>query len=379
VSARIRPRRAYSRARPPIVPDSATSEDGGQGEGDRGASLQSGSRSGPLRPGALEFASGDPCMKGLITLAGEGSRMLPWTRGLRKELLPLYDRGVGGEPVLKPVANFVVETLLDAGLRDIVLVIGGQDGGAAVRNYFTVDREFLARHARSSDRVSEVRAVYRRLGKARLRFAVQPEPKGFGDAVLRAQPALGPSPFVLHAGDAVLLERRRGHVPSLLATARERDDLDAVLFVRKVPNPRGYGVVEGRVEGREGGLRRLRVTAIQEKPARPRSRWAATALYSFSPGIFRALRKVARERPTEELELTSGIQQLLEDGGSVAALVLDPRFADWRSVGSPQGYLRAIRRTYAIARSGKAFGRRRPTVSSPAGPAARRALAPERA
>lgn len=123
--------------------------------------------------------------------------MLPLTRGLRKELLPLCDWGIDGAPVMKPVANFVLETLIGAGISDVVLVVGGQDGGTAVQNYFTIDREFLARLADKPERLREIRAVYERLEKVRLRFAVQNEPRGFGDAVLRAQPFLGTSPFVL--------------------------------------------------------------------------------------------------------------------------------------------------------------------------------------
>lgn len=295
-------------------------------------------------------------MRGILTLAGEGSRMLPWTRGLRKELLPLCDRGFNGGPVLKPVANFVLETLIDAGINDVVLVVGGQDGGASVQNYFTIDREILARLADKPERLREIRALYERLENVRLRFAVQGEPRGFGDAVLRAQPFIGANPFVLHAGDAVLLERHRGHIPALLGKLRDRDDLDAVLLVRKVPNPRQYGVVVGRVVGREGDLRRLQVTGMEEKPLHPRSGWAATAVYCFSPRVFGALKTVAFQHPEQELELTAGIQELLRTGGTVAALVLDPRFADWRSVGSPEGYVRALRRTYTIARTGRAFG-----------------------
>lgn len=282
--------------------------------------------------------------------------MLPWTRGARKELLPLYDRGVDGAPVLKPVANLALETLIAAGLQDVVLVVGGQDGGASVQAYFTIDREFLARHAHHAQRLANIAKVYHTLQSVRLRFAVQPEPRGFGEAVLRAEPFLGNGPFLLHAGDAVLLERRRGYVPALLGQVLERDDLDAVLFVRRVADARRYGVVEGRPDGREGGLRRLAVTGMEEKPKRPRSRWAATAVYAFSPRIFHALRQVEREDPTAELELTAGVRTMLREGASVAALVLDRRYADWRSVGSPEGYRRALNRTYSIARSGTAFG-----------------------
>src|ERR1700674_4567784 len=100
-------------------------------------------------------------MRGVLTLAGEGTRMLPWTRGLRKEFLPLYDRSPTGAPVLKPVAHLVLESMIDAGVQDVTLVVGAKDL-AFVQNYFTVDREFLDRHAHQPDRLKETRRFYTR-------------------------------------------------------------------------------------------------------------------------------------------------------------------------------------------------------------------------
>lgn len=273
--------------------------------------------------------------------------MLPWSRGLRKEFLPIYDHGQNGTPILKPMAHRVLETLVGAGATDVVLVVQARDL-AVVQNYFTVDREFLLRHNHHSDRLEETREFYRTLAHLRLRFAVQSEPMGFGDAVLQAEPFVGHHPFLLHASDAVLAEKHRGAVPKAMGALREHEDLDAVLLVRRVEHPTRYGVVEGSWEGRFHGHRRLAVTAMEEKPARPRSNWAATAIYAFSPRLFDALRAVARDRPTE-LEVTAGIQRLLHDGGRVAALVLD-RPTEWRSVGSPEGYLRALRLTHRESR-----------------------------
>ena len=288
-------------------------------------------------------------MHGVLTLAGEGSRMLPWSRGLRKEFLPLFARGARGPPVLKPVANLAFETLVGAGARDLVLVVGGPDGGATARSFFRVDRQLLARNRGRAERLAETTRLYRALTRSQVRFAQQPVPRGFGDAVLRAAPFVGSAPFLLHAADAVLLERSPGRILALMAALRDREELDAVLLVRRVPNPRNYGVVEGELVGREHGFRRLRVSRMEEKPDRPRSSWAATAVYCLTSRVLTELRQARRESPGAELELTTGIVRMLSAGARVEALVLDPRYGEWKSVGSPEGFVRALRRTRRIA------------------------------
>jgi len=288
-------------------------------------------------------------MRGLLTLAGEGTRMLPWTRGLRKEFLPLYGRSNGGPPVLKPVAHLVLETMVGAGVTDITLVVGAKDR-AFVQQYFTVDRAFLERNAHHPDRLRETERFYRTLSRLRIRFAIQPAPRGFGDAVLVARPQLGGEDFLLHAADAILLERTPGALLGRLARLRDAEGLDAVLVVRRVADPRRYGVVEGEPLPRFEGVRRLRVTAMEEKPSRPRSSWAATATYCFTPRIFDGLEAVRRARRPRELELTDAVRWLIGHGGRVEALVLSPGVGEWWSVGSPDGYVRALRRTERAVR-----------------------------
>jgi len=290
-------------------------------------------------------------MRGVLTLAGEGTRMLPWTRGLRKEFLPLYDRGTDDVPVLKPVAHLALETLVDAGVSDVTLVVGAKDL-AFVQGYFSVDSDFLDRHARHSERLRETERFYDTLRKLRLRFAVQSAARGFGDAVLQAQPFVEEHPFLLHAADALLLEPHRGALPARMGRLLVREHLDAVLLVRPVPNPTRYGVVEGIPDGRFEGTRRLKVTGMEEKPAHPRSKWAATAIYAFSPRLFGALRTVERRDHPKELEVTDAIRELLAEGRPVAALVLTGAAGEWRSVGSPEGFARALRRTETRVRRG---------------------------
>ncbi len=297
-------------------------------------------------------------MRGVLTLAGEGTRMLPWTRGLRKEFLPLFDPSDGGAPVLKPVAHLVLEAMVAAGVDDVTLVAGAKDL-AFVQNYFTVDRDFLSRHAHQAERLHETRRFYDTLARVRLRFAVQPSPRGFGDAVLHAEPYVGHESFLLHAADAILIETNRGSLLRRMADLRKAEDLDAVLLVRRVADPRRYGVVEGRRAAPHRGLRRLEVTGMVEKPERPRSTWAATAVYAFSPRLFGALHAVADAHRPAELEVTDAVRWLIEHGGRVEALVLGPHDGEWRSVGSPEGYLRALRRTRSLAQRAPAARSRR--------------------
>ena len=288
-------------------------------------------------------------MRGVLTLAGEGTRMLPWTRGLRKEFLPLYDRTPEGAPVLKPVAHHVLESMVAAGVTQITLVVGAKDR-EFVQNYFTVDRGFLTRHAHQRDRLRETERFYATLRRLKLRFAIQPRPRGFGDAVLHAERSVGDEPFLLHAADALLVDWPQGGTLKRLASRIRTGEVDAVLLVRRVADPRRYGVVEGRPAGPWEGMARLRVQGMQEKPDRPRSSWAATAVYAFTPRFFRALRAVRTESHPSELEVTDAISWLLRHGGRVEALVLSPRWGEWWSVGSPDGYLRALRRTERLAR-----------------------------
>lgn len=275
--------------------------------------------------------------------------MLPWSRGLRKEFLPLYDRGGDGAPTLKPVAHLVVETLIRAGCDRITIVVQPKDV-VFVRNYFTVDPIFLERHQQHAERLEETRRFYDAIGGVHFAFATQPRPAGFGDAILHIPPSTRRGPFLLHAGDAVLVEPHRGFLPRTMAEYQRREGPDAVLLVRRVEDPRGYGVVEGKLGRPFQGVRRLDVTGMIEKPEHPRSHWAAAAVYAFGPSFLPALEAYRRDHHPSELEVTDGIRELIARGGRVAAFVLDPAFGEWRSVGSPDGYSRALSRTRALAR-----------------------------
>ncbi len=287
-------------------------------------------------------------MQAVITLAGEGTRMLPWSRGLRKEFLPLYDGGENGSLVLKPVAHLVVESLIGADADLVTFVVQPRDAGM-VQGYFTVDHEFLRRHRRHGERLAETREFYRTLDRVRFVYTMQPRPAGFGDAVLRTHSVIGDEPFLLHAGDGIVIEPHRGAALRAMAELRERENLDAVVLARTVADPRRYGVFEGELGKKVGPYPRIEVRRMVEKPARPRTHWAAAAVYAFGPRLFPALEAVRKARHGPELELTDGIQRMIADGGRVAALLLTSTTGTWRSVGSPDGYGRALEASRKVA------------------------------
>jgi dTDP-glucose pyrophosphorylase len=275
--------------------------------------------------------------------------MLPWTRGLRKEFLPLFDPGANGEPVLKPVLHLVLESLLAAGIQEVGLVVRPKDVDF-VSQYFSVDQSFLKRHAKHAGRLAETRRFYETLGRLEIEFFVQREPKGFGDAVRTASRWGEGRPVLLHAADAFLVEPHRGGLIRTMIELYEQEHLDAVLLVRQVADPRRYGVIEGITAGSYKGLKRLHVTGMVEKPEHPKTHWAATAVYVLSPAFFHALDAVNRELRHGELEVTDALRRLLDEGRRIDALVLNEKTGgEWRSVGSPDRYMTALQRTQRMA------------------------------
>lgn len=270
--------------------------------------------------------------------------MLPVTKGLRKEMLPLFCVGHNGVPVLAPVAHLVVSSLYGAGARDLTMVVG-RDAETILR-YFTPDHEMMIRHAHHRERLAETVALHELLSRIDFTWVVESTPGGFGHALLSGERSAGDGDFLLHAADAMLLEPTPGHVLRLMSRLKRETGASVVLFVRKVKDPRRYGVVEGEVRSRWEGHDVLEVSAMEEKPLRPRSHWAATALYALDGNIFRALREVKTEERPSELEVTSGIQRLLSGGRKVLAMISRPSEERWLSVGSPEGYFRSLHMSY---------------------------------
>jgi len=276
--------------------------------------------------------------KTVITAAGLGTRLLPMSKELPKEMLPIFVEGKRG-PILKPLLQAFFEQLYNSGFRDFCLVVGR--GKRAIEDHFTPDWDFVAKlnEKGKSNLASDLERFYKIIENSSIVWINQPEPKGFGDAVYRAKPFAKDEGFVVHAGDTLILSRRMDHLQNLVRM-HKKNSAEAVLLVKAVEKPQLYGVVEG--ESISQGT--FKVKRVVEKPKAPPSNLAVVPIYAFNPIIFKALEET---RPDEagEKQLTNAIQVLIEWGLNVYAIQLgeDEEYLD---IGTPETYWHALKTSY---------------------------------
>lgn len=250
----------------------------------------------------------------VVPVAGLGTRLLPATKSQPKEMLPV---------VGKPVVQYVVEELAGVGVERALFVTGR--GKTSIEDHFDPDRE-LTRTLRESGREQLLEALdYERMGVEFL-FTRQPEPLGLGDAVLRAEGAVGGRPFALALGDSILGLERRSRILALLGDELERRDAACAIAVERIePSQAPLRGVVAPAAG-SGSEQVFEVEAIVEKPAPEAapSDLGVAARYVLTPAIFEALRSV-RPDASGELQLTDGIRALIEGGRRVIAVRLPPR------------------------------------------------------
>ena len=279
--------------------------------------------------------------KVVIPAAGRGTRLLPATKETPKEMLPIFCSGLDGEMCVKPLLQSIFEQLYEVEVREFCFIVG--KGKESIINHFTSDGAILeSLNSKGNLETSrELGDFYRKLADASINFLSQPEPRGFGDAVLRAEPFVNES-FMVHAGDSLILSKGNGHL-SRMSRVHERYGCDATFLVQEVEDPRPFGVIEGTEI--EKGVYSVR--NVLEKPEKPPSNLAITALYVFTPAIFTALKSVP-EGVGGELQLTDGIQKLIEDGSKVSAVKLEYD-EYWLDIGTPHSYWEALERSFALA------------------------------
>ena len=281
-------------------------------------------------------------IKAVIPVAGLGTRLLTATKVQPKEMLPVFAKE-GGELCIKPLVQLVFEQLFDFGIREFCFVVGR--GKRAIEDHFTPDSDYLKRlTVRDKSTPSPKAAIasalerfYARIDEASIMWVNQPVPLGFGHAVLQAKVFAGDDPFLVHAGDAYVYCHNFGHLRRLLSSFE--DGAECSLALRKVPDPRMYGVATGRSSR---GL--VAIDEIVEKPKAPKSNLAVTPVYLFRHSIFDAIEE-AGPGLGGELQLTDGIQALLQKGKKVVGVELRPD-ESWIDIGTPATYWEALGISY---------------------------------
>jgi len=260
--------------------------------------------------------------KAVIPAAGLGTRFLPATKAQPKEMLPIVD---------KPVIQFVVEEAVSSGIDDIIIITGR--GKRTIEDYFDFSPELENHLARNGtyEQLEQIRTISTLVD---IHYIRQKEPKGLGDAVLKAEKHIGNDAFAVLLGDDIITST----VPCTkqLGTLYERYE-NPILAVERVPEEKtsSYGIIKG--EQVNHSLYRLSDVIEKPTPQEAPSLLGIVGRYVMTADLFDCIKRVPRSSRSE-LQLTDAIRLLLNER-PVYAWVLDGVRYD---AGDKIGYLKAV-------------------------------------
>ena len=252
-------------------------------------------------------------IKTVLTAAGRGTRLLPFTKEMPKEMMPIFTKIYGNHRSVIPLLQYIFEQFYSIKIRDYCFVVGRDK--RSIKDHFAIQQSYL--NELSVDRKKTMSDFYKKLKNCHLTWINQNKPLGFGDAVKRVEKFVGKQDFILHAGDISIVSRFKHPILRLIDTAKKNPDASAILVCKKVKDTKRYGIIQ--IKNRTSQV--YLVEGVEEKPVRPKSNLGILALYYFKPEIFASLKKTKRGK-NNELQLTDGIQQMINDGKKVLAIPL---------------------------------------------------------
>mgnify|MGYP006106735057 CR=1 FL=1 len=250
----------------------------------------------------------------VITAAGKGTRLLPFTKEMPKEMMPIFSSIFTKKKVVMPLLQYIFEQLYSMNFRDYCFVVGREK--RTIEDHFTPHESYLKEL--SGDYRKLITRFYQKLEKSHLVWINQNRPLGFGDAVRRAERYVGKEDFIVHAGDVTILSNTKHPIVRLMEIAKRNPDAKAILLCKKIKDSKKYGVPT--LEKLSDNL--FLVKEVIEKPEKPKSDFGILPLYYFKSDIFSSLKNI-KPGKGKEFQLTDGIQNLIKEKQKVLAIILN--------------------------------------------------------
>src|SRR5436309_14803956 len=182
--------------------------------------------------------------KAVIPAAGLGTRLLSVTKEQPKEMLPVFAQGKSGELCLKPIVQLVFEQLYHVGFREFCFIVGR--GKRAIEDHFTPDFSYVSMlDSKGKDGpAGDLENFYKMIDGSIVSWVNQSEPRGFGDAVLKAKSFAGNERFMVHAGESHFISKNEDHLRRVME-ASEKKKANALFLSMGVDDPKRFGIIEG--------------------------------------------------------------------------------------------------------------------------------------